>query len=116
MNVLSLKLDQSARGIGFSAATIAMFSFLVLWVPNLNHAEGHVTGATYLAVGLVLSGAILLATLSRRLVPLTLATLFTTVGPWGPERWFQILYLLATVWLVVKLVLAVRAQRMEDLG
>lgn len=116
MNVTSLKLDQSSRAIGFAAASIAVFSFLVLWVPNLHHSSGNVTGATYLAIGLVLAAAILAATLSRRLVLLTAAMLFTTVGPWGPERWFQILYLLATVWLVVKLVLAVRAQRMERVG
>lgn len=116
MNLMSLKLDQSARGIGFSAATIATFSFLVLWVPNLHHVEGNVTGATYLAIGLVLSAVILVATLSRRLVVLTAAMLFATVGPWGPERWFQILYLLATVWLVVKVVLAVRAERIGRMG
>lgn len=116
MNVMSLKLDQSARGLGFAAATIATFSFLVLWVPNLTHAKGGVTGATYLAIGLILAVAVLAATLSRRFVALTLAMLFATVGPWGPERWFQIMFLLATVWLVVKMVLAARAQRMEQAG
>ncbi|MGH9129734.1 MAG: hypothetical protein ACRDY2_12420 [Acidimicrobiales bacterium] len=108
MNVLSLKLDPTSRGMGFGAATIAAFSFLVLWVPNLHHSSGHATGGTYLAIGLVLAAAILVATLSGRLFALTAAMVFTAVGPWGPERLFQILFALAAAWLVLKLVLSAR--------
>lgn len=114
MNLTSIKCDQAERGIGYGAGTVAALSFLVLWVPNLEHSSGHVGGATYLAIGLVLAGAVVLATLSGRLVALCAAMVFVGVGPWGPERLFQILYLLAAAWLVFRLVrhaMGVRANR-----
>ncbi len=114
MNVTTIKMVQTERGLGFGAAAIAVFSFLTLWVPNLGHSGGHVTGGAYLAIGLILAGAILLATFSRRLVLLTAAMAFTCVGPWGPEHLFQLLFMIATAWLVLRLVrtsIGLRASR-----
>lgn len=104
MNLTSIKCDQAERGVGYGAGAVAALSFLVLWVPNLDHASGHASGATYLAVGLVLAAAVVVATLSGRLVALAAAMVFVGVGPWGPERLFQILYLLVAAWLVFRLV------------
>jgi hypothetical protein len=117
MNVTTIKMVQAERGLGFGAAVIALFSFLTLWVPNLAHSEGHITGGGYLAIGLILAGAILAATFSRRLVLLTAAMAFTCVGPWGPEHLFQVLFMIATAWLVFRLVrtsIGLRAIRAED--
>lgn len=106
MNLTSIRVVQAERGLGFGAAAIAAFSFLTLWVPNLGHSGGHVSGGVYLAIGLILAGAILAATFSRRLVLLTAAMLFTCVGPWGPEHLFQLLFMIATAWLAFHLVRA----------
>jgi hypothetical protein len=91
------------KRIGYSAAALAAISFAILWVPNVGHAEKGVTGAAYLAVGLVLASFLALATASGRRALLVLASLFLTVGPWGPERLFQLLYLALFVWLAVRL-------------
>lgn len=104
MSLTAIKCDQAERGVGYGAGALAALSFLVLWVPNLGRSSGHGTGATYLAIGLVLAAAIVVATLSGRLVALAAAMVFTGIGPWGPERLFQILYLLAAAWLVLRLV------------
>lgn len=99
----SMRIDRADRRIGYSAAAVAATSFAILWVPNFGHSSRGVTGATYLAVGLVLSAFLALATASGRRVLVVLAVLFTTVGPWGPERLFEILYLVLAIWMGVRL-------------
>lgn len=109
----SMRIERGERFIGFSAAVLAATSFAILWVPNLHHASRGVTGATYLAVGVVLAAFLGLATLIGRRALVALGALFVTVGPWGPERLFQLLYLALTLWLVVRLALRLRAARAE---
>lgn len=108
-----MRIERSERFIGYSAAALAATSFAILWVPNLHHASRGVTGATYLAVGVVLAAFLGLATLLGRRALVALGALFVTVGPWGPERLFQLLYLALTLWLVVRLVLRLRAAKAE---
>lgn len=119
MNLTSIRLVQGERGLGFGASAVAAFSFLTLWVPNLGHSGGHVTGGAYLAIGLILAGAILAATFTGRLVLLSAVMAFTCVGPWGPEHLFQVLFMIATAWLVFRLVrtsIGLRASRSCDRG
>lgn len=111
--ISSMRIERSERFIGYSAAALAATSFAILWVPNLQHASRGVTGATYLAVGVVLAAFLALATLTGRRALVALGALFVTVGPWGPERLFQLLYLALTAWLVVRLALRLRAARVE---
>jgi hypothetical protein len=111
--LVQMRIEHSDRVIGYGAALLAAISFAILWVPNLHHASRGVTGATYLAVGLVLAAFLALATAIGRRALVVMASLFITVGPWGPERLFQLLFLFLTVFLVVRLVMRLRAAKSE---
>jgi hypothetical protein len=108
-----MRIERSERYIGYSAAALAAISFAILWVPNLHHASRGVTGETYLAVGLVLAAFLALTTFIGRRVLVALGALFITVGPWGPERLFQLLYLALTLWIAVRLLLRFRAAKTQ---
>jgi hypothetical protein len=108
-----MRIERGERYIGYSAAALAAISFAVLWVPNLHHASRGVTGEAYLAVGLVLAAFLALATFIGRRVLVALGALFITVGPWGPERLFQLLYLALTLWITVRLLLRLRAAKTQ---
>jgi hypothetical protein len=108
-----MRIERSERYIGYSAAALAAISFAILWVPNLHHASRGVTGESYLAVGLVLAAFLALATFIGRRVLVALGALFVTVGPWGPERLFQLLYLAFTLWMVVRLLMRLRAAKAQ---
>jgi hypothetical protein len=99
---LTIRLADRHRWVGFFAAVTAAGGFAFLWVPNLgSRVATGATGTSYLLIGLVLSGLLAAASVTRRGVLMAGGALLVAVGPWGPEFAVQIIFFVYAVFLMV---------------
>ncbi|TMM11021.1 MAG: hypothetical protein E6G01_17675 [Actinobacteria bacterium] len=112
---LTIRLADRHRWVGIVAAITAAGAFAALWVPNLgSRVATGATGTSYLLIGLVLSGLLAAATVTRRGVLMAGAALLVAVGPWGPEFFIQILFFVYAVFLMVMVARQTRATSSGD--